>query len=118
MQLEPYAACDVVLYTSEGLSQFGDVPTRNTCVLQSASLGLAIAGALALGYPNMFVTAPLPENLRTLFGSLQLTLQWGQCVHVILAVCFLGPGDCWSASVGLLQHICDCTFAREPAHPV
>ena len=35
--------------------------------LQSAALGLAIAGALALGYANIFVTAPSPENLRTLF---------------------------------------------------
>lgn len=30
-------------------------------------MGLAIAGALALGYSNIFVTAPSPENLRTLF---------------------------------------------------
>lgn len=35
--------------------------------MQSASLGLAIAGALGLGYSNIFVTAPSPENLRTLF---------------------------------------------------
>jgi len=34
---------------------------------QSAALGLAMAGALALGYANIFVTAPSPENLRTLF---------------------------------------------------
>ena len=34
---------------------------------QSAALGLAVAGALALGYSNIFVTAPSPENLRTLF---------------------------------------------------
>jgi hypothetical protein len=34
---------------------------------QSAALGLAIAGALALGYSNIFVTAPSPENTRTLF---------------------------------------------------
>ncbi len=36
------------------------------CV-QSAALGLSIAGALALGYSNIFVTAPSPENLKTLF---------------------------------------------------
>ena len=35
--------------------------------VQSAALGLAIAGALGLGYSNIFVTAPSPENLRTLF---------------------------------------------------
>lgn len=34
---------------------------------KSASLGLAIAGAIGLGYSNIFVTAPTPENLRTLF---------------------------------------------------
>ena len=34
---------------------------------KSAALGLAIAGALALGYSNIFVSAPSPENLRTLF---------------------------------------------------
>ena len=34
---------------------------------KSASMGLAIAGAVALGYSNVFVTAPTPENLRTLF---------------------------------------------------
>lgn len=34
---------------------------------KSASLGLAIAGALALGYSNIFVSAPSPENLKTLF---------------------------------------------------
>jgi tRNA(Met) C34 N-acetyltransferase TmcA len=27
----------------------------------------SVAGALALGYANIFVTAPSPENLRTLF---------------------------------------------------
>lgn len=30
-------------------------------------MGLAIAGAIALGYSNIFVTAPSPENLKTLF---------------------------------------------------
>jgi len=34
---------------------------------KSASLGLSVAGALALGYSNIFVTAPSPENLKTLF---------------------------------------------------
>ncbi|KAK2980376.1 hypothetical protein RJ640_014549 [Escallonia rubra] len=34
---------------------------------KSASLGLAIAGAVASGYSNIFVTAPSPENLKTLF---------------------------------------------------
>ncbi|OVA17017.1 GNAT domain [Macleaya cordata] len=34
---------------------------------KSAALGLAIAGAIAAGYSNIFVTAPGPENLKTLF---------------------------------------------------
>lgn len=34
---------------------------------KSAALGVAIAGALGMGYANIFVTAPSPENLRTLF---------------------------------------------------
>jgi hypothetical protein len=35
--------------------------------VQSAALGIAIAGALSMGYANIFVTSPSPENLRTLF---------------------------------------------------
>ncbi|GAX72715.1 hypothetical protein CEUSTIGMA_g171.t1 [Chlamydomonas eustigma] len=34
---------------------------------KSAALGLAIAGSVGLGYSNIFVTAPSPENLNTLF---------------------------------------------------
>ncbi|OIT04070.1 rna cytidine acetyltransferase 1 [Nicotiana attenuata] len=34
---------------------------------KSAALGLAIAGAVAAGYSNIYVTAPSPENLKTLF---------------------------------------------------
>lgn len=34
---------------------------------KSAALGIAIAGAVATGYSNIFVTAPSPENLKTLF---------------------------------------------------
>ena len=34
---------------------------------KSAALGLGIAGALALGYSNIFVTAPSADNVRTLF---------------------------------------------------
>lgn len=34
---------------------------------QSAALGIAVAGALSVGYANIFVTSPSPENLRTLF---------------------------------------------------
>ncbi|KAL9256438.1 RNA cytidine acetyltransferase 1-like protein [Drosera capensis] len=34
---------------------------------KSAALGLAVTGAIAAGYSNIFVTAPTPENLKTLF---------------------------------------------------
>ncbi|XP_029125815.1 RNA cytidine acetyltransferase 1 isoform X2 [Cajanus cajan] len=34
---------------------------------KSATLGLSIAGAIAVGYSNIFVTAPSPKNLSTLF---------------------------------------------------
>ena len=34
---------------------------------KSATLGLAIAGAVAFGYSNIYVTSPSPENLNTLF---------------------------------------------------
>ncbi|PHT39483.1 UPF0202 protein [Capsicum baccatum] len=37
------------------------------CRGKSAALGLAIAGAVAAGYSNIYVTAPSPENLQTLF---------------------------------------------------
>lgn len=47
---------------------------RSTVVLtagrgrgKSAALGLSVAGAVAFGYSNIFVTAPSPENLKTLF---------------------------------------------------
>ncbi|KAI3992686.1 hypothetical protein MKX01_008008 [Papaver californicum] len=34
---------------------------------KSAALRLAVAGAIAAGYSNIFVTAPVPENVKTLF---------------------------------------------------
>ncbi|EHB01864.1 UPF0202 protein C20G8.09c [Heterocephalus glaber] len=34
---------------------------------KSAALGLALAGAVAFGYSNIFVTSPSPDNLHTLF---------------------------------------------------
>lgn len=34
---------------------------------KSAAMGLAIAGAVAHGYSNIFITSPSPENLKTLF---------------------------------------------------
>ncbi|CAK6961591.1 RNA cytidine acetyltransferase [Scomber scombrus] len=34
---------------------------------KSAALGLAVAGAVAFGYSNLFVTSPSPDNLHTMF---------------------------------------------------
>lgn len=34
---------------------------------KSAALGLSIAASIKLGYSNVFVTAPSPNNLKTLF---------------------------------------------------
>jgi N-acetyltransferase 10 len=34
---------------------------------KSAALGLSIAAAVGYGYSNIFVTAPHPENLKTVF---------------------------------------------------
>jgi N-acetyltransferase 10 len=34
---------------------------------KSAAIGLCLAGAMAYGYSNVFVTAPSPENLKTVF---------------------------------------------------
>jgi len=56
------------------LDAAGDKNLRSTVALtasrgrgKSAALGLAISGCLALGYANIFVTAPSPENVKTLF---------------------------------------------------
>ncbi|KAL0968698.1 hypothetical protein UPYG_G00270350 [Umbra pygmaea] len=34
---------------------------------KSAALGLAVAGSVAFGYSNIFITSPSPDNLQTLF---------------------------------------------------
>jgi N-acetyltransferase 10 len=34
---------------------------------KSASLGIALAGAIIYGFSNIFVTAPTPENLKSVF---------------------------------------------------
>eukprot|EP00596_Hydrurales_sp_CCMP1899_P009732 CAMPEP_0119043946 /NCGR_PEP_ID=MMETSP1177-20130426/27152_1 /TAXON_ID=2985 /ORGANISM="Ochromonas sp, Strain CCMP1899" /LENGTH=1122 /DNA_ID=CAMNT_0007013131 /DNA_START=32 /DNA_END=3400 /DNA_ORIENTATION=- len=34
---------------------------------KSAAIGLCLAGAISYGYSNIFVTAPSPENLKTVF---------------------------------------------------
>ena len=34
---------------------------------KSAALGICIASAIVYGFSNIFVTAPTPENLKTVF---------------------------------------------------
>jgi N-acetyltransferase 10 len=41
---------------------------------KSAALGISIAGAIVYGYSNIFVTAPTPENLGTLFEFILIGL--------------------------------------------
>lgn len=41
---------------------------------KSAAIGICLAGAIAYGYSNVFVTAPSPENLKSVFEFLILGL--------------------------------------------
>lgn len=66
---------------------------------------LRAAGALALGYSNIFVTAPSPENLRTLFefvfkglDELEYKVRWGADACAAGAV--LPPLLEWMGSAG------------------
>ena len=42
---------------------------------KSAALGMCLAGAVAYGYANIFITAPSPENLKTAFEFAVLGLK-------------------------------------------
>eukprot|EP00392_Amoebophrya_sp_AT5.2_P007541 g7556.t1 len=66
---------------AQALMQFVDVISEKTLTQtvsltagrgrgKSASLGLALAAAIAYGYSNIFVSAPSPENLGTVFEFL------------------------------------------------
>lgn len=66
--------CDQGQAVSTFLDAILDKGLRSTVALlaargrgKSAALGLAVAGAIAARYSNIFVTAPSPENLKTLF---------------------------------------------------
>ncbi|CAF2384441.1 unnamed protein product [Rotaria sp. Silwood2] len=56
------------------LDSITDKAFRHTCSItasrgrgKSAALGLSVAGAIAFGYSNIYVTSPAPENLKILF---------------------------------------------------
>jgi N-acetyltransferase 10 len=42
---------------------------------KSAAIGLGIAGAIKLGYSSIYVTAPSPLNLKTLFEFVVVGLE-------------------------------------------
>lgn len=42
---------------------------------KSAAIGMGIAAAIRLGFSNIFVTAPSPDNLKTLFEFICLGLE-------------------------------------------
>jgi N-acetyltransferase 10 len=78
------------------LDSISDKMTRATVSLtagrgrgKSAALGLCLAGAVAFGYANIFVTAPSPENLKTCFEFIVSGLQSLQYVeHVDFEVVY------------------------------
>ena len=67
-----------ILFQGKALLKFieaiSEKTLRSTVVMtaargrgKSAALGLAMSSAVAFGYSNIFVTAPSPENLKTMF---------------------------------------------------
>lgn len=42
---------------------------------KSAAIGISIAAAIKLGFSNIFVTAPSPDNLKTLFEFVCIGLE-------------------------------------------
>jgi hypothetical protein len=103
---------------------------------QSAALGLAMAGAVHLGYANIFVTAPSPENLKTLFQFVlkvtRLLFEWVWCVchlarlslslqlmHVLLPKCwslFLAETFGEKRWPGFAHHLIAPQLFKHPAH--
>lgn len=59
---------DAISESSSGSSLRGCVSlTASRGRGKSAAIGLCLAGAVSYGYANIFVTAPSPENLKTVF---------------------------------------------------
>jgi len=76
--LGPIASLSRTMDQCEALVQFVEAISEKTLQTtvaltaargrgKSATLGLSMAAAVAYGYSNIFVTAPSPENLHTLF---------------------------------------------------
>ena len=78
----PLVSCCKTLDQAKAVVTFLDAASektlRSTVALtaargrgKSAAMGIAVAGAVGMGYANIFVTSPSPENLRTFFGRPQ-----------------------------------------------
>jgi len=74
----PLVSCCKTLDQAKAVVTFLDAASektlRSTVALtaargrgKSAAMGIAVAGAIGMGYANVFVTSPSPENLRTFF---------------------------------------------------
>ena len=74
----PLVSCCKTLDQAKAVVTFLDAASektlRSTVALtaargrgKSAAMGIAVAGAVGMGYANIFVTSPSPENLRTFF---------------------------------------------------
>mmetsp|Transcript_7126 Transcript_7126/g.26896 ORF Transcript_7126/g.26896 Transcript_7126/m.26896 type:complete len:972 (-) Transcript_7126:1098-4013(-) len=75
----PLVSCCKTLDQAKAVVTFLDAASektlRSTVALtaargrgKSAAMGLAVAGAIGMGYANVFVTSPSPENLGTFFS--------------------------------------------------
>lgn len=82
----PLVNCSRTLDQAKVIMTYVDVlndkTARNTVFLsasrgrgKSVAMGLGLAAAMAKGYSNVFVTAPSPENLKTLFEFLLIGLE-------------------------------------------
>jgi N-acetyltransferase 10 len=61
---------------------------------KSAAIGLCLAGAISYGYANVFVTAPSPENLKTVFEfviSGLKALKYVEHIDYEVTVCVIAP---------------------------
>ena len=74
----PLVSCCKTLDQAKAVVTFLDAASektlRSTVALtaargrgKSAAMGIAVAGAIGMGYANVFVTSPSPENLNTFF---------------------------------------------------
>lgn len=62
---------------------------------KSAAIGLCLAGAIGYGYSNIFVTAPSPENLKTVFEFIiKGLIELKYTEHLDFEVCLMPANYC------------------------